>query len=106
MTLLELLLELRRRDIALTVIPEGLRYTGGDVVDLIPTMKRYKPYILAFAKGEMEAAGIRRRVTMAREKCLEARSCLWLSLDCMDRAAWTDQEAGFTGLCLFRRPAA
>ena len=106
MTLLEMFLELRRRDVFLSVTPEGLKYDGGDVADLIPTMKRYKSYVLAFAKGEMESAGIRRRVTMAREKCLEARSCLWLSLDCMDRAAWIDQEAGFTGLCLFRRPAA
>ncbi len=106
MTLLELLLELRRRDIALSVTSEGLKYEGGDVADLIPAMKRYKPYVLAFARGEVEAAGIRRRVTMAREKCLEERACLWLSLDCTDRAAWTDPEDGFTGLCLFRRPAA
>ena len=40
MTLLELFLELRKRDIFLSVTPEGLKYDGGDVADLIPTMKR------------------------------------------------------------------
>lgn len=105
MTLLELLLELRKRDIILSVTSEGLlHYEGGEVAALVPEMKRYKPYIRAFAKGQAEVAGICRRVTMAREKCLEARACLWLSLDCMDRAAWTDSEEGFIGLCVFRRP--
>lgn len=104
MTFLELLLELKEREIVLSVTPNGLKFEGGDVGDLIPAMKQHRRYVMAWARGEIETAGVRRLVTLAHERCLEAGACLWLSLDCMDKAAWTDPDEGFTGMCVLRSP--
>jgi hypothetical protein len=104
MTFLEVFLELKKRGIVLSVTPNGLKHEGGDLDDLVESMKQHRRYVKAWARGEVEMAGVRRLVTLAHERCLEAGACLWLSLDCLDKAAWTDPDEGFTGMCLLRRP--